>query len=243
MVGLNSAWRMLRSLLQWLSIGEFGQLLRGEGQGPEGEGKGLGLIRPSIAPTSFFWWSYFRVRVARLIVAAGPSSGFLYSATGANAFFNAWWGRDTPRSVLWLCRLWSTPSAFSWLFPGKTECGAPLGCQAGMLAGTDHKEWREESWLHPKSSGVHPGSLWEALTLGIPVGVPDTSSFWQHIILTVMSAWHNFIQTSLSFQHFSSFLGISPVDLVLFKSSSLWTWRDYRHEMQAQASLWHIELL
>jgi len=34
--------------------GSFGQLLRGEGQSSEGEGKGLGLIRPSIAPTSFF---------------------------------------------------------------------------------------------------------------------------------------------------------------------------------------------
>ena len=46
MVGLNSAGRMLRWLLQRRALGVLGQLLRGGG-------KGLGLIRPSVAPTSF----------------------------------------------------------------------------------------------------------------------------------------------------------------------------------------------
>jgi len=89
MVGLNSAWRMLRSLLQQWTIGEFWATVARGGAGSGRGGERVRLDPPVHSAKFFLFMILFQGKGCRLIVAAGPSSGFLSSTTGTNAFFSS----------------------------------------------------------------------------------------------------------------------------------------------------------
>ena len=96
MVGLNSAWRMLRSLLQRWTIGELWATVARGGAGSGRGGERVRLDPPVHSANFFLFMILFQGKGCRLIVAAGPSSGFLSSTTGTNAFFLQCGGSDCP---------------------------------------------------------------------------------------------------------------------------------------------------